>query len=206
MILMPANRYDINTKLDLSKQLANTDIKARWIHSDYDVQAKRYVHGVDSVDLGDSLVRITKSKLIKDSGLLIMEAGLMFVDPGLRGEGHGAKLLKSLGGLAYKYDCDQLRTKVTSQYALAIVGNFAGYSNIVFSSDNESYPEVTAIPTSLEEGIAILESLELLETDLDYRSLGFNLAINMHAINPSNFTMPIEDGEPMNAGHNRAIL
>ncbi len=126
---------------------------------------------------------------IKDATPTIIEPDILWVEPWMRGHGIGERLVRALVTESKKLGVETIRGHLESEYALDIRARVFGENALRFFYDTwegsiEEYPEQYAeLPITFEQARQSLVRARDSEYDLDDRSIGFDVEVDISQFN-----------------------
>ena len=129
-----------------------------------------------------------RNAFVKQGGKRRVWTGsLRVADPELRGNGIGERLTRSLSVLALKYGYPVIETHITSEYALDIKKRVFGVDRLAYT-----HADMGAIPETFDEAREMLVALRQTEEDIEQRTTGINLTIDLDGLDIANWEVPRE--------------
>lgn len=113
------------------------------------------------------------------------------VYPEIRERKIGTRLVSALAYAALSKGVTALNGSVESQYVLKIFRNLFGEDNLSYYEVDPNDEDVD-LPITTDQAIEILEGYEAKEEDLEHRTLGFGVMIDLSNINPQTLERPLE--------------
>jgi len=113
----------------------------------------------------------------------------------VRGNGIGKRLVRSLGSLAQNYDYPEIRSMITSQHALDVVGDVYGEDRITFNGLN--YQNIIdEMPDTFNAVRQVLVGLEAKEDNLERRQYGVLTTVDIEGLDMHTWEKPKEIAIP----------